>query len=124
MNNLEDDAVSDSNVNMRASRMAEVSQGKRKDNLTITIDTGSRYNIVDQEEADLRGWKVEKITEWENPSLKCPDGGRLKISGKTTLRHRLAKKSTKGKLSYVTPHLQSKILIGLIDLKRLHWVSP
>ena len=47
---------------MRATRMAEVSQGQRTDNLAITVDTGSKYKIVDQAEADRRGWKVEKIT--------------------------------------------------------------
>ena len=71
--------------------MAEVSQQKRMDNMLITIDTGSRYNIVDQEEANLRGWKVDKITDCEKPSLKCPDERKLKIIGKTTLWLCLAK---------------------------------
>ena len=48
---------------MRATRMAEVSQGQKADNLTITVDTGSKYNLVDQTEADRRGWKVEKLTQ-------------------------------------------------------------
>ena len=105
--------------------MAEVSQQKRMDNMLITIDTGSRYNIVDQEEANLRGWKVDKITDCEKPSLKCPDERKLKIIGKTTLWLCLAKEEHNRKVDlYMTPHLQSKILIGLIDLKRLHWVSP
>ena len=48
---------------MRGTRMAEVSQGQKADNLTITVDTGSKYNLVDQTEADRRGWKVEKLTQ-------------------------------------------------------------
>ena len=36
---------------MRATRMAEVSQGEKADNLRITVDTGTKYNIVDQTEA-------------------------------------------------------------------------
>ena len=62
MNNIQEDSVSDSETIMRATRMAEVSQGQKADNLTITVDTGSKYNLVDQTEADRRGWKVEKLT--------------------------------------------------------------
>ena len=105
--------------------MAEVSQGQGTDNLAITVDTGSKYNIVDQAEADPRGWKVEKITQWEKPSLRCADGRKMKISGKTFLWLRLAKEDNKRKVDlYVAPHLRSKLLIGLIHLKRLRWVSP
>ena len=57
MNNLQEDNVSDSETRMRATRMDEVSQGQKTDNLTITVDTGSKYNIVDQTEADRRGSK-------------------------------------------------------------------
>ena len=102
-----------------------MSQGQGTDNLAITVDTGSKYNIVDQAEADPRGWKVEKITQWEKPSLRCADGRKMKISGKTSLWLRLAKEDNKRKVDlYVAPHLRSKLLIGLINLKRLRWVSP
>ena len=68
---------------------------------------------------------MEPITEWEMPSLKNPDGRKLEIIGKVTLWLRLAKEEHKRAVEfYVTPRLQSKFLIGQIDLKRLHWVSP
>ena len=110
---------------MRATRMAEVSQGEKEDTLKITMDTGSKYNIVDQAEAATRGWKVEKLTEWEQPSLRFADGRKMPISGRTSLWIRLDKENNKRKVDlYVTPSLRSKLIIGLIDLKRLHWISP
>ena len=60
MNNIQEDSFSDSESRMRATRMAEVSQGEKADILKITVDTGSKYNIVDQAEATDRGWKVLK----------------------------------------------------------------
>ena len=110
---------------MRATRMAEVSQGQKTDNLKITVDTGSKYNIVDQTEAADRGWKVEKLTQWEQPSLRYADGRKMQIFGRTSLWIRLDKENNKRKVDlYVTPSLRSKLIIGLIDLKRLHWISP
>ena len=55
MNIIQEDSFSDSESRMRATRMAEVSQGKKADTLKITVDTGSKYNIVDQAEAATRG---------------------------------------------------------------------
>ena len=125
VNNLEDCDVSETTFNMRASTMVEVSQQDKREDLLTTLDTGSKYNIVDEGEANTRSWHISKITEWEKPSLKCPDGRKLEIVGKTTLWLRLAKEEYKRKIDFfVTPHLQSEILVGLIDLKRLHWVSP
>ena len=105
--------------------MAEVSQGEKADTLKITVDTGSKYNIVDQAEAAAKGWKVEKLTEWEQPSLRFADGRKMPIFGRTTLWIRLDKENNKRKVDlYVTPSLRSRLIIGLIDLKRLHWISP
>ena len=102
--------------------MVEVSQQDKREDLLTTLDTGSKYNIVDEGEANTRSWHISKITEWEKPSLKCPDGRKLEIVGKTTLWLHLAKEEYKRKIDFfVTPHLQSEILVGLIDLKRLHW---
>ena len=105
--------------------MAEVSQGEKADILKITVDTGSKYNIVDQTEAADRGWKVEKLTEWEQPSLRYADGRKMPIYGRTSLWIRLDKENNKRKVDlYETSSLRSKLIIGLIDLKRLHWISP
>ena len=105
--------------------MAEVSQGQKTNNLKITVETGSKYNIVDQTEAAGRGWKVEKLTQWEQPSLRYADGRKMQISGRTSSWIRLDKENNKRKVDlYVTPSLRSKLIIGLIDLKRLHWISP
>ena len=55
--------------------------------------------------------------------MRCPDGRKLKISGQLSLWLRLAKEEHKRKVDlYVTPHLRSKVLIGLIGLKQLRWV--
>ena len=92
--------------------MAEVSQGEKADTLKITVDTGSKYNIVDQAEAATRGWKVEKLTEWEQPSLRFADGRKMPISGRTSLWIRLDKENNKRKVDlYVTPSLRSRLII-------------
>ena len=49
--------------------MAELSHGEKTSSLKITVDTGSKYNIIDEAETSARGWKVEKLTKWEEPSL-------------------------------------------------------
>ena len=54
--------------------MAELSQGEKTSSLKITVDTGSKYNIIDEAETSARGWKVEKLTEWEEPTLRYADG--------------------------------------------------
>ena len=110
---------------MRATRMAELSQGEKTSSLKITVDTGSKYNIIDEAQTSARGWKVEKLTEWEEPSLRYADGRKMPIVGKTSLWVRLDKEDNKRKVDlFVTPNLRSRLIIGLIDLKRLGWISP
>ena len=112
MNIIQEDSFSDSESRMRATRMAEVSQGEKADTLKITVDTGSKYNIVDQAEAATRGWKVEKLTEWEQPSLRFADGRKMPISGRTSLWIRLDKENNKRKVDlYLTPSLRSRLII-------------
>merc|ERR1711873_76306 len=53
--------------------------------MKATIDTGSRYNILDESEALSRGWKVDKLSDWQEPCLKYADGRKMPISGKVTL---------------------------------------
>ena len=49
----------------------------------------------------------------------------MPIYGRTSLWICLDKENNKRKVDlYVTPSLRSKLIIGLIDLKRLHWISP
>merc|ERR1712016_575369 len=117
---------SESQSRMRATRMAHLSQGQSPSSqLKITLDTGSRYNILDEQEALNRGWKVNKLTEWEEPSLRYADGRKMPISGKVSLWIRLNKDQNKRKVDlFVTPNLRSKMIIGLIDLKRLGWTTP
>ena len=125
MNIIQEDSFSDSESRMRATRMAEISQGEKTSSLKITVDTGSKYNIIDEAETTARGWKVEKLTQWEEPSLRCADGRKMPIAGRTSLWIRLDKEDNKRKVDlYVTPSLRSKLIIGLIDLKRLGWISP
>ena len=127
VNSITENEVSESTIIMRATRMVEATQKGQPDisEIAATLDTGSKYSIIDEEEVKKRVWKIEKITEWEMPSLKNPDGRKLEIIGKITLWLRLDKEKHKRAVNfYVTPRLQSKFLIGLIDLKRLHWVSP
>ena len=125
VNNLEECDFSENGPRMKGARMIEVSQQDKREDIYTTLDTGSKYNIVDESEANFRSWHTSKITEWEMPSLKGPDGNKLVITGKATLWLRLAKEKHKRKLEfYVTPCLASKLLVGLIDLKRLHWISP
>ena len=110
---------------MRATRVAELSQGEHVSSLKITVDTGSKYNIIDEAQTSARGWKVEKLTEWEEPSLRYADGRKMPIVGKTSLWVRLDKEDNKRKVDlFVTPNLRSRLIIGLIDLKRLGWISP
>ena len=119
--------VSDTVNTMRATRLVEATQRGKPytSEILATLDTGSKYNIADAEEVKERAWTMEPITEWEMPSLKNPDGRKLEIIGKVTLWLRLAKEKHKRAVQlFVTPRLQSKFLIGLIDLKRLNWVSP
>merc|ERR1712155_417396 len=126
INIIQEDSFSDSESRMRATRMAELSQGQNTSSqLKITVDTGSKYNILDEAEAATRGWKVDKLTEWEEPSLRYADGRKMPIAGKTSLWIRLDKEQNKRKVElFVTPNLRSKMIIGLIDLKRLGWTTP
>ena len=105
--------------------MAQLSQGEHVSSIKITMDTGSKYNIIDEAQASAKGWKVEKLTEWEEPSLRYADGRKMPIIGKTTLWVRLDKEDNKRKVDLlVTPNLRSRLIIGLIDMKRLGWISP
>ena len=123
---IQEDSFSDTESRMRATRMAHLSQGQSPSSqLKITLDTGSRYNILDEGEALSRGWKVNKLTEWEEPSLRYADGRKMPISGKISLWICLSKDQNKRKVDlFITPNLKSKMIIGLIDLKRLGWTSP
>ena len=87
---IQEDDFSDSESRMRATRMAQLSQGEHVSSIKITMDTGSKYNIIDEDQASAKGWKVEKLTEWEEPSLRYADGRKMPIIGKTTLWVRLA----------------------------------
>ena len=116
VNNIQEDSFSDSERRMRATRMAEVSQGEKADNLRITVDTGSKYNIVDQTEAADRGWKVEKLTESEQPSLRYADGRKMPIYGRTSLWIRLDKRTTRERLTDHWPHRSKKTSLDLSPL--------
>merc|ERR1719210_844783 len=117
---------SESQSSMKATRMAHLKQGQSPSSqLKVTLDTGSRYNILDESEALSRGWKVDKLSEWQEPCLKYADGRRMPISGKATLWISLSENQNKRKVElFVTPNLNSKMIIGLIDLKRLGWTTP
>ena len=117
---------SESESRMRATRMAHLNQGQSASSqLKITLDTGSRYNILDEAEALSRGWKVDKLTEWQEPCLRYADGRKMPITGKVSLWICLSKDQSKRKVDlFTTPNLRSKMIIGLIDLKRLGWTSP
>ena len=106
--------------------MAHLQQGQSPSSqLKVTLDTGSRFNIMEESEALSRGWKVDKLSEWQEPCLKYPDGRRMPISGKATLWISLNENQNKRKVElFVTPNLNSKMIIGLIDLKRLGWTTP
>merc|ERR1711867_363251 len=72
---------SESQSSMKATRMAHLKQGQSPSSqLKVTLDTGSRYNILDESEAHSRGWKVDKLSEWQEPCLKYADGRRMPIS--------------------------------------------
>ena len=97
---IQEDSFSDTESRMRATRMAHLSQGQSPSSqLKITLDTGSRYNILDEAEALSRGWKVDKLTEWEEPSLRYADGRKMPISGKVSLWIRQTKTRTRGRLT-------------------------
>ena len=63
---------------MRATRKAYLKQDQSAPEqmceLKITLDTGSRFNILDEAEALSRGWKIDKLTEWQEPCLRYADG--------------------------------------------------
>ena len=81
--------------------------------MLVTLDTGSKYNLLDQEEVTTNGWKLEPISEWETPNLANPDGRELKVIGKTTLWIRLAGETHKRKVEFlVTPQTQIKTFCG------------
>merc|ERR1712020_242685 len=117
---------SESQSSMKATRMAHLKQAQSPSSqLKVTLDTGSRYNILDESEALSRGWKVDKLSEWQEPCLKYADGRKMPISGKATLWISLSENQNKRKVElFVTPNLNSKMIIGLIDLKRLGWTTP
>ena len=117
---------SESQSTMKATRMAHLKQGQSPSSqLKVTLDTGSRYNILDESEALSRGWKMDKLSEWQEPCLKYADGRKMPISGKVTLWISLSEDQNKRKVElFVTPNLNSKMIIGLIDLKRLGWTTP
>merc|ERR1712055_482808 len=120
---------SDSKSSMKATRKAYLNQDQSAPEemceLKITLDTGSRFNILDEEEAISRGWKVDKLTDWQAPYLRYADGRQMPVTGKVTLWICLNKDQNKRKIElFVSPNLQSKMIIGLIDLKRLGWTTP
>merc|ERR1711994_896651 len=116
-------------VSMKATRKAYLKQDQSAPEqmceLKITLDTGSRFNILDEEEALNRGWKIDKLTDWQEPCLRYADGRKMPITGKVSLWICLSKDQNKRKVDlFVTPNLKSKMIIGLIDLKRLGWTTP
>merc|ERR1712004_651336 len=77
---------SESQSSMKATRMAHLQQGQSPSSqLKVTLDTGSRFNIMDEGEALSRGWKVDKLTEWQEPCLRYADGRKMPITGKVSL---------------------------------------
>ena len=66
MNNLEECDFSENGPRMKGARMIEVSQQDKREDIYTTLDTGSKYNIVDESEANFRSWHTSKITEWNN----------------------------------------------------------
>merc|ERR1712115_586062 len=117
---------SESQSSMKATRMVHLQQGQSPSSqMKVTLDTGSRFNIMEESEALSRGWKVDKLSEWQEPCLKYADGRKMPISGKATLWISLSENQNKRKVElFVTPNLNSKMIIGLIDLKRLGWTTP
>merc|ERR1712052_33246 len=90
---------SESQSTMKATRKAYLKQDQSAPEqmceLKITLDTGSRFNILDEEEALSRGWKVDKLTDWQEPCLRYADGRKMPITGKVSLWICLSKDQNK-----------------------------
>ena len=89
----------------------------------MTLDTGSRFSIVDENEAKQRNFKIEKLTKYEKPNLRNPDGSKFEIIGKSETWVRLSQQTHKVKIQFlVTKKLQSVFILGLQDLRKLHFI--
>ena len=89
----------------------------------MTLDSGSKNSIADEDQAKKNGWKIKPISDYENPNLKNPDGSKFVISGKAEVWIKLSTTAHKRRITFlITPRLESVFIIGLKDLRRLHWL--
>ena len=125
VDNLEDEEENTTNeISIKGKRSIQV--GTKREQMQeeiMTLDSGSKHSIADEKEAKKKGWKVKPISDYENPNLKNADGTKFIISGKVDVWIRLSPTTHKRKISFlVTPKLESVYIIGLKDLRRLHWL--
>ena len=128
VDNIDEEEESENNstneISVKGRRQINVGKrGQTLEKATMTLDSGSKFSIADEKEVRRRNWKIETISSYENPNLKNPDGTKLSISGKAEVWVELSEGSHKRKISFlITPKLESTFIIGLQDLRRLHWL--
>ena len=63
------------------------------------------------------------MTKYEKPNLRNPDGSKFEIIGKSETWVRLSQQTHKVKIQFlVTKKLQSVFILGLQDLRKLHFI--
>ena len=125
VDNLEEEEENTTNeIAIKGKRSIQV--GTKREQMQeeiMTLDSGSKHSILDEKEAKKKGWKVKPISDYENPNLKNADGTKFIISGKADVWIRLSPTTHKRRISFlITPKLESVYIIGLKDLRRLHWL--
>merc|ERR1711936_708945 len=82
LNNLEDEEEETVCVKGKRNVFVSAKEETKQAEALMTLDTGSRFSIVDEHEAKRRNFKIEKLTKYEKPNLRNPDGSRFEIIGK------------------------------------------
>ena len=123
LNNLEDEEKETFCVKGKRNVFVSAKEETKQTEALMTLDTGSRFSIVDENEAKRRNFKIEKLTKYEKPNLRNPDGSKFEIIGKSETWVRLSQKTHKMKIQFfVTKKLQSVFILGLQDLRKLNFI--
>ena len=70
LNNLEDEEEETVCVKGKRNVFVSAKEETKQTEALMTLDTGSRFSIVDENEAKRRNFKIEKLTKYEKPNLR------------------------------------------------------
>ena len=82
LNNLENEEEETISVKGKHTLLVSPKESTKQAEAMMTFDTSSKYSIVDEAESRRRGFTIEKLSKYESPNLKNPDGSKFNIIGK------------------------------------------